>query len=77
MIAPWYRELFERPLQLWFSRAMAKPPIRLCERLLAHHTAKMAKYYMAQLREASPRQNASEIQYEELCRQPDATMDKV
>lgn len=76
MIAPWYRELFERPLQLWFSRAMAKPPVRLFERLLAHHTAKMAKYYMAHRAELAPGDHVT-LQYEELCRQPDATMDRV
>ncbi len=55
MIAPWYRELFERPLQLWMSRTMAKPPIRIWERLLAHHTAKWTKYYIAHHRAAAPR----------------------
>ena len=76
MIAPWYRALYERPAQLWFARALAKPPIRLWERLLAHHTAKMAKYYMANFKLLPP-QDAVEIQYEELCRTPDATMGKV
>ncbi len=76
MIAPWYREMFNRPLQLWMSRAMAKPPIRLYERLLAHHTAKMARYYMANSGKLSA-EDAVSVQYEQLCREPDATMEKI
>jgi hypothetical protein len=76
MIAPWYRALYERPLRLWFSRAIAKPPLRIWERLLAHHTAKMANYYMTNFKLLPP-SDAVEIQYEELCRQPDATMKRV
>ena len=76
MIAPWYRELFERPLQLWMSRTMAKPPIRIWERLLAHHTAKWTKYYMAN-REALPANSSVDVKYEDLCRLPDETMGKI
>ena len=76
MIAPWYREMFERPLQLWMSRTMAKPPIRLFERLLAHHTAKMARYYMDNYQKLSP-EDAVSVQYEQLCKTPDATMEKI
>jgi hypothetical protein len=63
-------------VQLWLSRAMAKPPVRIFERLLAHHTAKMAKYYMAHYQQLSPEDHVT-LQYEELCREPDATMERV
>ena len=76
MIAPWYRALYERPLQLWLARTAGKPPLRLWERLLARHTAKMANYYMANFKNLPPG-SAVEIQYEELCRTPAATMGKV
>ncbi len=76
MIAPWYRALYERPAKLWIARTIGKPPLRLWERLLAHHTTKMARYYMANFKRL-PAGDAIEIQYEELCRNPEATMGKV
>ena len=76
MIAPWYRELYQQPVRLWFSRTLGKPPLRIWERLLARHTAKMANYYLENFKLLPPG-DAVEIQYEELCRTPDATMGKI
>jgi hypothetical protein len=76
MIAPWYARLFNNPLQLFAVRALASPRLGLWERLVGVHTIRMARYFMRHI-DAVPSAQYVSIRYEDLCRQPDAAMNKI
>ena len=76
MISEMYRELWKKPFQLWLARAFDKPPFSVWERLLAHHTVKMARYFLKNY-PALPASDFVSVQYEQLCREPDETMKKI
>ena len=73
MLAPWYKRLYEHPLQLSAVRLLAGPPFRLWERLLALHMIRVADYFVNHIGSLTPGDHIS-VKYEELCKDPDATM---
>lgn len=76
LISKSYRAMWDRPFQVWLARTMDKPPLLLWERMLAHHTVKMARYFLDHHKSLPPGDYIS-VQYEQLCREPDAIMKKI
>jgi len=76
MLAPWYDQLFHRPLQLAAARFIDKPPFRAWERLLGLHAVRLARYYLAHIVNL-PHTDYVSLSYEGLCRNPDETMERI
>ena len=76
MLAPWYAQLFDQPWRLSAARFLDAPPFRLWERLLGVHVVRVAEYYLRNIR-SLPEADYVSIKYEELCQEPDGTMERI
>lgn len=76
MLAPWYDQLFRRPVQLAAARLIDKPPLRAWERLLGLHAVRLARYYLDNIGKLPPSEYVS-VTYEGLCQAPDETMERI
>lgn len=76
MLAPWYNQLFNRPLQLAGARFLDRPPFLLWERLLGLHTVRLARYYLDNIKKL-PQSEYVSVTYEGLCQAPDETMSRI
>jgi hypothetical protein len=75
MLAPWYRELFHRRRQLSAERLLLSS-FQLSERIVARHVALVADYFLKNI-SSVPTQDYIGIKYEDLCAEPDRTMEQV
>ena len=73
MLSPWYRKLFEHPLELRVARAMNG---WLGPRIVGRHVVKATRYYLDHI-ESVPRSDYVEVRYEDLCAEPEATLRRV
>lgn len=76
LITPWYRDMWDRPLQRVTAQALAKPPFLLWEKLMAWQSVRMLQYYLAHFREL-PAEDCISLRYEDLCKEPDAHMKRI
>jgi len=76
MIAPWYARLHERPLQLRVIRWLDSSPFYLWTRLVGLHTIRVARYFLANFG-SLPASAYVSVKYEDLCREPDVTMNRI
>jgi hypothetical protein len=76
MLAPWYAKLYERRLQLSAARFFDASPFDLWVRLVGLHTIRVARYFLANIG-ALPAADYVSLTYEELCRRPDETMERI
>lgn len=76
MITPWYRRMWERPLQRAAGQALNRAPWRLWERLMDLQVVRMIRYYLRHFHEL-PAEDVISLRYEDLCREPDAHMKRI
>ena len=75
MLAPWYARLYERPLQLAAVRFLDSA-IDLWVRLVGLHVVRVSRYFVENIGALPPAEYTS-IRYEDLCREPDRTMERI
>lgn len=76
MLSPWYASLFERPLALAVTRAMAARTLDIGARVTGRHVVKVTRYYLKHVNDL-PREDYIELRYEDLCADPDRTLASV
>jgi protein-tyrosine phosphatase len=76
LITPWYRDMWDRPLQRSAAQALAKPPFLLWEKLMTWQSVRMLQYYLKHFREL-PAGDCISLRYEDLCREPDSHMKRI
>ena len=75
MLAPWYRELFQRPRQVSAERWLLSS-FHLSEKIVARHVALVADYFLKNI-DSVPKTDYLPIRYEDLCAEPDRIMGQV
>jgi hypothetical protein len=76
MLSPWYRDLFDRPTALRLTRAASSSRFGIGPALVARHVGKVASYYLQHVG-ALPPEDYTELRYEDLCTDPDATIQRI
>jgi hypothetical protein len=75
-LSPWYRSLFEKPAALGITRAVNSARFGVGARVVGRHVTKVARYYCEHIGRL-PDHDYIELRYEDLCADPDGTIDRV
>jgi hypothetical protein len=76
MLAPWYARVWNSPLRLNTMRQLFSGPVPFWKYIVPRHVHRAAHYFLANVDRLNPSDIVC-LRYEELCREPAATMEKV
>jgi len=76
MLSRWYRDLFDRPMALRLTRAASSSRFGIGPAIVGRHACKVASYYLQHVG-ALPPEDYNELRYEDLCAEPDATIQRI
>ena len=75
-LSPWYRDVFEKPAVLRFTRMINSSRFGIGARVVGRHVTKVVRYYRENVPDL-PRRDYIELRYEDLCAQPDETLQRL
>lgn len=76
MLAEWYVELHRKPWHLRALRSLYSPRHQAGYRIARRHVRKASGYYLRHIHDLAP-ETYVEVHYEDLCRDPDATLHSI